>query len=106
QERTELLEQVLPHTDIFLPNESELCGLTGIADVEEAAKILAARTGTTVVAKLGADGALLCTNGEVARARAPQVAPVDTTGAGGSVNAAFVGWLERGADRAAALGTA
>ena len=103
QARTELLEQVLPHTDIFLPNESELCGLTGIADVEEAAKTLAARTGTTVVAKLGADGALLCTNGEVARARAPRVAPVDTTGAGDSFNAAFLGALNRGRSAGAAL---
>src|SRR5699024_7038706 len=101
--RTELLEHVLPHTDIFLPNESELTGLTGIEDVEEAAKTLASRTGTMVVAKLGADGALLCDGGEIARAQAPQVVPVDTTGAGDSFNAAFLGALSRGRGTGQAL---
>src|SRR5699024_8517821 len=103
QARTELLEHVLPYTDIFLPNESELCGLTGIVDVEDAVRDLAAHTGAMIVAKLGADGALLCTGGEPERARAAQVVPVDTTGAGDSFNAAFPGALTRGRSAGADL---
>ncbi|MDN5896672.1 MAG: PfkB family carbohydrate kinase, partial [Nocardioides sp.] len=103
QKRSELMEHVLPHTDIFLPNESELTGLTGIDDVERAAQHLAARTGTTVVAKLAADGALLCADGKITRADAPQVEAVDTTGAGDSFNAAFLAALHRGESNEAAL---
>src|SRR5699024_41337 len=77
QARTELLEQVLPGADICRPDVSELCGLTGVADVEEAARGLAARTGAVSVAKLGAAGALLCTGGELCRASAPAVTARD-----------------------------
>src|SRR5699024_959903 len=106
QVRSELLEYVLPHTDLFLPNENELTGSTGIEDIEKAAQHLAARFGTTVVAKLGADGALLCTEGRVIRADAPRVEPVDTTGAGDSFNAAFLAALHRGERAEDALATA
>ena len=106
QVRSELLEHVLPHTDIFLPNESELTGLAGIDDLEHAAQHLSARTGATVVAKLGAEGALLCTDGQVIRVEAPSVTAVDTTGAGDSFNAAFLAALHRGESSEAALATA
>ncbi len=101
--RTELFEHVLPYTDILLPNESELRGLTGIDDVEDAARDLAARTDAMIVAKLGADGALLCAGEAVHRAAAPAVTPLDTTGAGDSFNAVLLGALSRGADGAEAL---
>ncbi|ATG50085.1 hypothetical protein CFK38_00035 [Brachybacterium vulturis] len=106
QKRRELMEHVLPHTDLFLPNESELIGLAGIDDVERAAQHLAARSGVTVVAKLAADGALLCTDGHIIRADAPQVEAVDTTGAGDSFNAAFLAALHRGQSNEAALAVA
>ncbi|MDN5686215.1 MAG: PfkB family carbohydrate kinase [Brachybacterium sp.] len=94
--RAELLEEVLPHTDIFLPNESELTGLAGLDDVEDAARDVAARTGAMVIAKLGAAGALLCEGDSLTRAQAPKVVPVDTTGAGDSFNAALLGALSQG----------
>lgn len=101
--RAELFEHVLPHTDIVLPNESELLGLTGVEDVEDAARNLAARTGALVVAKLGAEGGLVCTGEEVHRAAAPVVTPLDTTGAGDSFNAVFLWALSQDWDIADAL---
>ena len=106
QVRSVLLEHVLPHTDLFLPNENELTGSTGMEDIEEAAQHLAARFGMTVVAKLGADGALLCTDGRLLRVDAPRVEPVDTTGAGDSFNAAFLAALHRGESAEDGLTTA
>jgi len=93
--RTGLLSEVLPHVDLFLPNEDELLGLTGAGDVETAAARLAA-TGTTVVAKLGADGALVADRTGVRRFATRSVEPVDTTGAGDAFNAAFLRALLRG----------
>ena len=107
--RAELLDVVLPHVDLFFPNESELAGLAGLAgidDVEAAAAEVARRTGTTVVAKLGADGALIADGAGVRRATAPSVTVIDTTGAGDAFNAAFVAALLRGASMEDALARA
>ncbi|WP_282007031.1 PfkB family carbohydrate kinase [Propioniciclava sinopodophylli] len=94
--RADLRERVLPHVDLFLPNESELTGLTGKSDVLEAAANLVSDSATTVVAKLGAGGALVADKNGVRTIEAPRVTPVDTTGAGDSFNAAFLGALMRG----------
>ncbi|MDN5821685.1 MAG: PfkB family carbohydrate kinase [Brachybacterium sp.] len=106
QVRAELFEHVLPHTDLLLPNESELVGLTGIQELDEAARHLSARTGATVVAKLGANGAMLCTDGQVIRVEAPRVEAVDTTGAGDAFNAAFLAALHQGNSNETALSVA
>lgn len=94
--RADLRERVLPHVDLFLPNESELTGITATCDVTVAAAELVAATGTTVVAKLGASGALVADAAGVRTIPAPLVTPVDTTGAGDSFNAALLGALMRG----------
>ena len=104
--RDELFEQVLPHTDIVLPNESELRGLTDLEDVEDAARDLAVRSGALVVAKLGAEGGLLCDGEELHRVTAPEVKVRDTTGAGDGFNAVFLGALSRGMRAREALETA
>ncbi|GLI32499.1 MULTISPECIES: PfkB family carbohydrate kinase [Brachybacterium] len=104
--RDELFEHVLPHTDIVLPNESELRGLTDLEDVEDAARDLAVRSGALVVAKLGAEGGLLCGGEELYRVTAPEVKVRDTTGAGDSFNAVFLGVLSRGVRAREALETA
>ena len=99
---------VLADVDLFLPNESELCGVAERADVEAAAASLVERTGCTVVAKLGASGALVADAGGVRTLAAPRITPVDTTGAGDSFNAALLAALLHGValDEAAAFAVA
>ena len=104
--RDELFEHVLPHADIVLPNESELRGLTDLEDVEDAARDLAVRSGALVVAKLGAEGGLLCDGEELYRVTAPEVKVRDTTGAGDGFNAVILGALSRGVRAREALETA
>ncbi|MCR4408549.1 MAG: carbohydrate kinase family protein [Anaerolineae bacterium] len=80
---------VLPHVDFFLPNETEALHLTGANDIEEAATELSCYAGTVVV-KLGREGALACTGGQVWKASGFKVEVVDTTGAGDAFNAGFL----------------
>lgn len=96
--RRTLLRTVLPHVDYFLPNESELAGVTGIAEPADAAGRLVGETGATIVAKLGADGALVADPDGVVRVPAPPTTPVDTIGAGDAFNAAFLTGVLRGRD--------
>ncbi|HEY3335110.1 MAG TPA: sugar kinase [Candidatus Limnocylindrales bacterium] len=83
------LAAALAETDILLPNAGEALRLTGAADVETAARALAG-DGRTAVVKLGADGAIAMSGGELLRARARPVVAVDTTGAGDSFDAGFL----------------
>jgi ribokinase len=81
--------EVLPVTDVLLPNTAELRALTGHADLDEAAAAVRA-AGPLLAVKAGADGA----HGWDADGRhdvpGTPVEPVDTTGAGDSFDAAFL----------------
>ncbi len=82
--------------DLLLPNGEEACRLTGLENVEDAARSLAGNGGRTVAVKLGADGALgVGRDGMLARVAAPAgIEAIDTTGAGDSFDAGFLaGWL-------------
>jgi sugar/nucleoside kinase (ribokinase family) len=81
-------------------NEREALGLSGAPTVEEAAAMLAEQA-ETVVVTLAAEGAIACTGGEIVAAAAERVEqPLDTTGAGDVLVAAYV-WADlRGADPA------
>jgi ribokinase len=81
---------------VLTPNADEARTLTGEADVETAARTLAARTRAPVLVTLGADGALLLDGDRVARLPAPRVDVVDTTGAGDAVNGALAAALAAG----------
>jgi glutamine---fructose-6-phosphate transaminase (isomerizing) len=96
------LDDVLPHVDLLLPNGEELRRVTRCAGVAEAAREVAAR-GPEVAVKLGADGALLCTGGALARVPAPAPpAVVDAVGAGDAFDAGFLaGRLGGAGDREA-----
>jgi sugar/nucleoside kinase (ribokinase family) len=83
------LRALLPEIDHLLPNAAEARALTGLEDIEAAARGLAA-AGTTAVIKCGTDGVLAVVDGAVVRAPALDIAVVDTIGAGDSSNA---GWL-------------
>lgn len=92
------LGDVLSRTDVFFPNEAEALRITGMTDVEQAARALARVGPRFVVVKMGQAGALLASSeGLVARAPAEPVVPVDTTGAGDSFDAGFLAaWLSGG----------
>jgi sugar/nucleoside kinase (ribokinase family) len=100
------LRELLPLTDVLLPNAEEAVRIAGRADPEEAALALSAE-GPLVVVKLGAEGALAVRGEEVVRVAAPPgVEPVDTTGAGDSFDAGVLAGLLGGwpLERALALG--
>ncbi|WP_405738010.1 sugar kinase [Streptomyces sp. NBC_00028] len=84
--------------DVLLPSRDEACLLTGLPDVEDAAAKLS-RQVPLVVAKQGADGALVARGGTVtARVPAVPATPVDTTGAGDAFTGAFLATLLTGAE--------
>ncbi|MFF5936184.1 carbohydrate kinase family protein [Streptomyces sp. NPDC012508] len=92
--------------EVLFPNADEALLLTGCAEPEEAATTLS-RAFPLVAVTLGAKGALVAEAGAVtSRVAAPEVAPVDSTGAGDAFAGAFLAALLAGADtrEAAAAG--
>jgi ribokinase len=92
--------QALSGVRALFVNRREALRLTGEATAEAAAGTLA-ELAETVIVTLGADGAIACSGGEIVAAAAKHVErPVDSTGAGDLLVAAYV-WADlRGADRA------
>lgn len=87
------VKDLLPLTDVFLPNAAEAMALTRSSTLEGALTILA-HLGRTLVVKLGQDGAIARRGEETARCPAPSVPLADTIGAGDSFDAGFLyGWL-------------
>ena len=83
------LERVLPLANVFLPNAREATSLSGEADVEQAARSLAAQV-ETVAVKLGPEGALGVRQGVLERVPSIPVKFVDAIGAGDSFDAGFL----------------
>lgn len=103
------LEEVLAHTDVFLPNAEEAMRIAKRLDPSSAARELANR-GPFVAVKLGPDGALGARSGGEVMRVAPMagIVPVDTVGAGDSFDAGVLAALLIGenAERALSLGCA
>jgi len=89
------LLDTLSEVDVFLPNESEILGITGADTVEEGIRKLE-NDRLLLVVKVGAEGCLARHRGETFRAPAWPVQVVDTTGAGDSFNAGFLHAWKRG----------
>ncbi|MEU4654279.1 sugar kinase [Streptomyces sp. NPDC023723] len=84
--------------EVLLPSQDEACLLTGLSRTADAAAELS-RQVPWVVAKLGAQGALVARGGTVrARVRAVPATPRDTTGAGDAFTGAFLAALLSGAE--------
>jgi len=83
------VQDLLPLTNVFLPNAAEACALTGEENVERAAARLSAQVETLAI-KLGAEGALGVHAGQTVRVPSLPVQVVDTVGAGDSFNAGFL----------------
>jgi sugar/nucleoside kinase (ribokinase family) len=82
---TELLRGV----DVFLPNRTEALVLAGANEVGSAIQRLS-DTCKMVAIKMGEEGAIACSGGNIVRVAALKVAVVDTVGAGDSFDAGFV----------------
>jgi sugar/nucleoside kinase (ribokinase family) len=97
---------MLPHVDVFLPNESEAFALTGETDAAAAASALRTHCSGWVVVKLGSRGLLAAgPSGARFTIDAPAVKAIDTTGAGDSLAAGLLAGLADGHDVASALAT-
>jgi argininosuccinate lyase len=96
---------LLPHVDVFLPNEAEAHALTGEhGPIEQIARSLQRVSGGWVVVKLGARGSYACgPGGRTLEARASDVRVVDSTGAGDAFNAGLIAALAEGRDWPGAL---
>ncbi|MDH7485320.1 MAG: sugar kinase [Anaerolineae bacterium] len=106
----DVLGQVLPLTDVFLPNDDEAALLTGETDPErQAAAFLTLGCGTAVIT-LGERGVLARTATQTVQAPAFPVHTVDPSGAGDAFDAGFIiglleGWdLVRTVEFACAIG--
>jgi len=87
--------ETLAEVDVFLPNEVELAGITGLSDPERALRSLE-NGRTRTVAKLGRNGCATLDSGKLLTVPAFAVKAVDTTGAGDSFNAGFLhAWLRK-----------
>ncbi|TLS49602.1 ribokinase [Paenibacillus antri] len=93
-----LPDELIALADWVTPNETEFAALVGESDagaVQDDASLAAAierweaRYGNRLVVTLGSRGAATALDGRLVVAPAPRVTPVDTTGAGDCLNAAF-----------------
>jgi sugar/nucleoside kinase (ribokinase family) len=102
------LAELYPEIDHLLPNAAEALALTGLADVAEAARTLAAAGAGSVLVKCGREGVLAVVEGALVTAPAVAVEVVDTIGAGDSTNAGWLAGVLNGwpAGRCAALAAA
>lgn len=83
------LWELLPHIDIFLPSESELCRMTRSPDIDSAIASISGKV-PLIVVKRGPRGARIHIAGQSIDIAPLQVTPVDTIGAGDSFDAGFL----------------
>ncbi len=97
------LEPVLPHTDVFLPNDDEAQMLTG--EVEPLRQAAALRRGGagTVIITMGAHGLLAVEGSRVFTMPHFPTEVVDQTGAGDAFCAGYISGMVRGEDLAGCL---
>jgi sugar/nucleoside kinase (ribokinase family) len=97
------LEAVLPHTDVFLPNNDEAEMLTGETAPLRQAAVLQAKGAKTVVITRGGEGLLCASGGQTWQAPHFPSEVVDQTGAGDAFCAGFITGMVRGLDLAGCI---
>jgi sugar/nucleoside kinase (ribokinase family) len=92
------LKKLLPHVDVFLPNDHEAKLITGEADPLEQAAIFRDLGARTAVVTLGGEGAILVSDSDRLRAGVYSVPLVDASGGGDAFDAGFIYGLLNGLD--------
>ena len=83
------LYEVLPFVDIFMPNESEICRMTGSVDLDVAIRAFEDKV-PTIIVKRGKSGCRVKHRGQITEVPGVTVNPIDTIGAGDSFDAGFL----------------
>jgi sugar/nucleoside kinase (ribokinase family) len=96
--------EILPHVDVFLPNEREVRKISRSDDLEVAVARLAEIT-PLIVVKMGAEGAMAIRGKERFLSRARNIQVVDAVGAGDSFNSGFLSRFVKGATLEECLST-
>jgi sugar/nucleoside kinase (ribokinase family) len=99
----EELKLVLPHTDVFLPNDDEGRLLTGLDDPVKQALLFRDLGAKTVVITMGARGSVLVSPNVCLKAGVFTVPFVDATGSGDAFDAGYIVGLLEGRDEVGCL---
>ena len=104
----DLISPAMAYTDYLLPNEDQVLGFTGAADVDDGCRMLLDAGAGLLAVTCGANGALIVSDEGNQRVPAFAIDVVDTTGCGDAFSAGFVYGVRsgRGARDAAVLGNA
>ena len=104
----DLIAPAMEYTDYLLPNEDQVLGFTGAADLAEGTRKLVDAGVRLLAVTCGAEGALVVSSEGAQRVPAFVVDVVDTTGCGDAFSAGFVYGMHLGRDPAdaAVLGNA
>jgi sugar/nucleoside kinase (ribokinase family) len=89
-------ERLLPHVDVFLPNQQEAEIITGVKDPVEQAEIFQRLGAGTTIITMGGDGAVLVRQGLRLRAGVFAMPLVDASGGGDAFDAGYIHGLLRG----------
>src|SRR5438105_7388729 len=100
------LREVLPHVDVFLPNNHEAELITGEKDPLRQAEVFHGLGARTSIVTLGGDGAVVVGDGVRLRAGAFAVPFVDGSGGGDAFAAGYIAGLLEGADAEGCLSLA
>jgi sugar/nucleoside kinase (ribokinase family) len=92
------LEKLLPHVDVFLPNQHEAELITGRLDALEQAELFHRLGARTAVITRGGDGAVLVSERQRLRCGAFPIEFVDGTGGGDAFAAGYIDGLLHGLD--------
>ena len=97
------LEKILPHVDVFLPNDHEAELILGEKDALRQAERFHEMGAGTVIITMGDGGSILLGEGVRLRAASYRVSFVDGTGGGDAFTAGYIDGLLRGLDEEGCL---